>query len=94
LLSGSGIRIKILEGLSNGKCIVSTSLGADGTDTIHGQQLMLADDPIDFANQVIKVLEDESLSIKLSQKGREHALQHFGWNQVLSALEAFYQRLV
>jgi glycosyltransferase involved in cell wall biosynthesis len=94
LLSGSGIRIKILEGLSNGKCIVSTTLGADGTDTIHGHQLLLADDPIDFANHVINVLQDESLRIKLSQKGREHAIQHFGWDQVLSCLEAFYQRLV
>lgn len=94
LLSGSGIRIKILEGLSNGKCIVSTSLGADGTDTIHGQQLLIADNPQAFAQEVVKVLKDDSLRVKLSQKGREHALLHFGWEQVLASLEAFYQRLV
>ena len=93
LLSGSGIRMKILEGLSLGKCMVSTSLGADGTEAVSGQHLLIADNAHDFAQSIIQILKDDELRIKLSRSGRNHAIQHFGWDKVLTNLEAFYQHL-
>jgi glycosyltransferase involved in cell wall biosynthesis len=53
LLTGSGIRIKILEAMALGKTVISTTIGASGIKATHGEHLFLADTPAEF----IKVLE-------------------------------------
>jgi polysaccharide biosynthesis protein PslH len=57
LLSGAGIRIKILEALSLGKHIVSTSLGANGIDIEHKKNILIADTAADFANAIIQIMQ-------------------------------------
>jgi glycosyltransferase involved in cell wall biosynthesis len=55
---GGGTRLKILEAAAAGKAIVSTRLGAEGLEFADGQDIVLADDPMSFAEQVIGLLED------------------------------------
>jgi polysaccharide biosynthesis protein PslH len=49
LRSGSGTRIKIFEAMAMGKAVVSTTMGAEGLPVRHGENIVLADDPADFA---------------------------------------------
>ena len=58
LRSGSGTRIKIFEAMAMGKAVVSTSSGAEGLPVRHGENIILADDPADFARQVVDLLRD------------------------------------
>jgi polysaccharide biosynthesis protein PslH len=58
---GGGTRIKIYEGMAVGKATVSTTIGAEGLDVAHGQDIILADDPSAFAKAVILFLQDEAL---------------------------------
>jgi len=62
LLSGSGMRVKILEAMALGRCIVTTSVGAEGirTDT-----MKVADQASDFARAVISMLVDTNTQEKL-----------------------------
>ena len=53
LRMGSGTRLKVLEGLSMGKPMVSTSLGCEGIDLVHGEHLLIADDATTFADAVL-----------------------------------------
>ncbi len=63
LLSGAGIRVKILEALSLGKHIVSTSIGAQGIDAVHGKHILIADTPQAFANAILEIMQGQHISI-------------------------------
>lgn len=53
LLSGSGMRAKILEGMALGKVVITTSLGLEGIPAKHGRQVLIADTPEAFVKQLV-----------------------------------------
>jgi polysaccharide biosynthesis protein PslH len=57
---GGGTRLKIYEAMATGKAVVSTTVGAEGLDVHHGDDILLADDPKRFAHAVVMLLKDES----------------------------------
>jgi polysaccharide biosynthesis protein PslH len=79
LLSGSGTRFKILEAWAAGRAVVSTRLGAEGLDARDGEHLLLADDPDEFANAVLRLLKNRALRTKLGDSGWEHYQKRFTW---------------
>lgn len=56
---GGGTRIKIYEAMATGKAVVSTTVGAEGLDVHHGRDIVLADEPRQFAESVVRFLRDE-----------------------------------
>jgi glycosyltransferase involved in cell wall biosynthesis len=60
LFSGSGIRVKIMEGMALGKCIVSTSLGAQGIEAIDGEHILIANNADEFRSKIDYLLKNES----------------------------------
>lgn len=63
LLSGGGMRVKIIEGMALGKVIVTTTVGAEGINYSNGKNIIIADDPKGFVDAVSKyVLSDDHLS--------------------------------
>ncbi len=79
LLSGSGTRFKILEAWAAGRAVVSTTLGAEGLGARDGEHLLLADDPDDFADAVLRLWNDPSLRARLGDAGRIHYENRFTW---------------
>ena len=61
---GSGTRIKILDGMAMGKAIVSTSIGCEGLDVVPGRDILVADDPEDFACKTIELLKDSRKGLR------------------------------
>jgi len=57
LQSGSGLRIKIVEGLSYGKPIVSTQVGAEGITVETGKNIVLVDNPKEFSEEVVQIIQ-------------------------------------
>jgi len=70
LRAGGGTRIKILEAFAAGVPVVSTSLGAEGLDVRHGQHLLIADTPDDFAAACIRLVRDDALREKIIAAAR------------------------
>lgn len=66
LFSGSGIRIKIIEGLMAGKAIISTSIGAEGINCTHGENILIADSPEEFAKAINALFNNAALFEKIS----------------------------
>jgi glycosyltransferase involved in cell wall biosynthesis len=58
---GGGTRLKIYEAMAAGKAVVATSVGAEGLDVHHDQDILLADDPRAFATAVTVLLQDDDL---------------------------------
>ncbi len=85
---GSGIRIKILEALSRGIPVVSTSKGAEGIIIKKGQDLLVADKPEDFAKAVNQVLNSPQLANKLSRNGLVFVKKNYSLKKTLLAFKA------
>jgi glycosyltransferase involved in cell wall biosynthesis len=70
ILSGSGMRVKLLEAFAAGIPVVSTRLGAEGLATEDGDLCALADDPSSFAAQIVKLLRDPEAAAKMAERAR------------------------
>ncbi|MBL4715011.1 MAG: glycosyltransferase [Bacteroidia bacterium] len=71
LLSGSGMRIKIIEGLALEKAIVTTSIGAEGINYEDGKNLLIANNPNEFVTQIERLITDKELVNNLGANARK-----------------------
>jgi glycosyltransferase involved in cell wall biosynthesis len=94
LLSGSGLRIKLVEGMAYGKAIVSTTVGAEGIKGLDKEKITLADGADDFANAVIGLLQDDVKRKKMEEAALKHAETHFSNEIVVKELVKFYTQLI
>ena len=94
LLSGSGIRIKILEGMALGKCIVTTSIGIEGIPAEDGKHLLLGDDGKTFAKQLLTLLENRNLANSMSADARKLVQEKFDTFTIASKLGDLYKNIV
>src|SRR5260370_34978741 len=74
---GSGTRLKILEAAAMGKAIVSTRLGAEGLEFVPGEEIVLADEPEEFAAAVADLLADQSRRVALGRAARRRVERHY-----------------
>lgn len=93
LWSGSGLRIKLVEGLAYGKAIVTTSIGAEGIPYTNYQDLIAADDANSFAKAIIDILQQTNTKHSLQQNARKLAEQHFDYKKLAADLILFYTTL-
>jgi len=93
LLSGSGLRIKIIEGMAYGKPIVSTSIGAEGIDITNGTNILIANYPSDFISAVIDLLQHPEKKENMGREAQAFAKVEFDNKQVVSSLISFYSSL-
>ncbi|HEY9825758.1 MAG TPA: glycosyltransferase [Stenomitos sp.] len=77
VFSGAGTRVKIVEASAYGKPIVSTRMGAEGLAVEDSKQLLLRDDPVEFAQACIQVLLDDTLALSLGTAARAAAIQYY-----------------
>jgi len=78
---GGGTRIKIYEGMAVGKATVSTFVGAEGLDVHHERDILLANDPRQFACYMVRLLRDEDLRRKYEAAAAE-AVRHYDWSVI------------
>lgn len=90
LLSGSGMRIKIVEGLALGKAIVSTTIGAEGIDVEHGKNIIITDSVELFSAKIIQLLENKDLVVKIGQNAKRFASENLDNNKFTRDLYEFY----
>ncbi|MGH2917870.1 MAG: glycosyltransferase, partial [Solirubrobacteraceae bacterium] len=90
---GGGTRLKILEALAYGVPVVTTSLGCEGLDVEHGHDLLVADDPAEFARWVDRLLGDDELASRLSANGRQTVQRRYDWRTIGASLDGALRRL-
>ncbi|MEM9545279.1 MAG: glycosyltransferase family 4 protein [Bacteroidota bacterium] len=77
LLSGSGMRVKILEGMALARVVVSTSVGMEGIHAKNKEEILCADSPKDFAAVLNWILKDIEVQHKISSNARDFIADHF-----------------
>ena len=88
--SGRGFRRYILEALAYGMPVVSTSVGLEGIEVHPGQDVLLADTPSKFIDEVTQLLLDESLQRRLAKAARELIETRYEWGAVMAVLNGIY----
>ncbi len=83
---GGGTRLKIYEAMAAGKAVVSTTVGAEGLDVHHGQDILLADTEADFAKSVIDLLRDVELRRQFGAAAARLAA-HYDWAIIAKRFE-------
>lgn len=91
--AGGGMRVRILEALSRGLPVVTTTVGLEGIEARPGYHVLVEDTEDQFAKAVVQLLQDPSLQEKLSQNGRRLIEERYDWQVVLGRLEAIYAKL-
>jgi polysaccharide biosynthesis protein PslH len=94
LLSGSGMRIKIIEGMACGCPIVSTSIGAEGIHCHPEKDILLANDVDGFAKAVILLLTDINKAEELGVNARLNIEQHYSNIAKTDELLDFYKKIL
>jgi polysaccharide biosynthesis protein PslH len=93
LRMGGGTRLKILEAMAHALPVVTTSLGCAGLDVAHGRDVIVADDPGDFARWVDRLLTDDELAAAIGSQGRETVRRDYDWSAIGDALQAAVRAL-
>lgn len=78
---GGGTRLKIYEAMAMAKAVVSTSIGAEGLDVHQGQDIILADDHVSFAEAVLMLLRNPELRRRYENAAAALAAQ-YDWSAV------------
>jgi glycosyltransferase involved in cell wall biosynthesis len=91
---GGGFRGKILEAMAVGRPIVSTSLGAEGIPAQSGKNIILADNPEDFALGIERLLKDDSLYDQISRFGRKLVEDKYAWGKGVEVLEGILTEMM
>lgn len=92
LLAGSGMRIKIIEGLALGKAIVSTSIGAEGIHAPHKEAILIADSAEDFAQAIIELIKNNDLRTTIEKNAVTFVASHFDNVSIILELLNFYKK--
>ena len=91
LLTGGGTRLKILEALAMGRAVVSSTLGYEGLACVPDRHILVADEPEQFAQAVLRLFKDAALRARLGRAGRELVEEHYSWDycgdRLLAALD-------
>lgn len=93
LLSGSGLRVKIVEALAFGKVVITTSLGATGIPYQNGKNMLIANSPDGFLKQLRLLKDNPELIASIGNEARQLAEQEFDLKNLSSKLTYFYANL-
>jgi glycosyltransferase involved in cell wall biosynthesis len=94
LFSGSGMRVKILEGMALGKAIISTTLGKEGIDARDKEEIIVADDAKDFVTAIDYCTEFPEALERIGDNARVFVQEHFSNHEITERLYEIYNGLV
>lgn len=94
LLSGSGIRVKIIEAMSAGKVVVTTSIGAAGIGCTDGKDVLIADTPQQFVEQLERCVTNPEFCRQLGANALRLIAQQYGVEQLTQQLLTFYDQIL
>jgi glycosyltransferase involved in cell wall biosynthesis len=93
MVSGSGIKNKVLEAMAMARPIVSTTLGIEALEVTSERELLVADEPPAFAAGVVALLRDPDARARLGAAGRALVMRRYTWDACAASYDAIYTRL-
>ena len=84
---GGGTRLKIFEAMAMGKAVVSTTVGAEGLPVTPGHDIVIADEPVRFAQAVVHLIRDDQRRRRIQTEARRLVVNRYDWSAVAQDFE-------
>ena len=94
ILSGSGVRVKLLEAFAAGIPVVSTRVGAEGLARKDGEFCALADTPEAFAEHLLALLANPKMASEMAARARQEVESNWDMAVLTRRLVESYRALV
>ncbi|MEO6037349.1 MAG: glycosyltransferase, partial [Saprospiraceae bacterium] len=94
LLSGGGMRAKILEGMALGKVVLSTRIGMEGIGAQHREEALLADTPEEFLEALRWCYAQPAALTHMGHRAQAFCTEHYDNLEIGRHLLQTYRRLV
>ena len=91
---GGGTRLKILNAMAMESAIVSTSIGAEGLNISNGENILISDDPQEFADSILRLQNDLNLVRKIGKNARKFICKNYHWEIIGKKLNKIYNELI
>jgi len=91
--AGSGQLLKILEAMASGVPVVATPLAAAAFDFASGRELLVAEEPAEFASAVTRLLEDPDEAKAIAGRARAAVEERYRWERSVADLERIYSSI-
>jgi polysaccharide biosynthesis protein PslH len=90
---GGGTRLKIFEAMSMAKAVVSTTIGAEGLPVTPGQNILIADDPVQFADAIVRLIRENDTRRRIEAEARQLVVEKYDWSAVARDFEEALSRV-
>ena len=91
MLTGTGIKNKLLEAMASGMACIATPMALSGITAVPGRDLLVAKGEEELAAGVVRLLDDEGLARRLGRAAREYVRAEHDWTVVAQAYERVYE---
>lgn len=91
LLSGSGMRVKIVEGMATGRVVFTTTIGAEGINATNRENIFIDDDPQKMAQTILNTLDKSEVVKNVAKNARRFIEDEFDNTQIAKKLIDFFQ---
>lgn len=89
MVSGAGVQNKILEAMSMGKCVVTTSIGAEGLEDLAGNELIVCNDDEQLVNEIVYLLLNKEKKVSISKNAIKYISMKYSHEVIQSQLLNF-----
>ncbi len=94
ILYGAGIQNKVLEAMACATPVISTPQAISALSAKPGRDVLIAQEPPEFARQVLQALDEPGRRMELGLAGRRYVEAHHDWNQIAAQLEQIYLQCI
>jgi glycosyltransferase involved in cell wall biosynthesis len=94
LVYGVGCQNKVLEAMGCETPVVATARAIGALSATPGRDVVIADDPLPFAEAVLGLLESPARRREIGRAGRAYVETHHRWDRVAARLEGIYEEVV
>nr|WP_121269526.1 glycosyltransferase family 4 protein [Pedobacter schmidteae] len=94
LLSASGMRVKIIEGMAMRKCIIATSMAAEGIRCEHGKDILIANTADEFYRSILQCITNPKKWREIGDNARKTVERDHDINVVSERMLKVYQKLI
>lgn len=94
LLSGSGTKLKVIEGMAMAMPIVTTTVGAEGIEIENGVDVIIADEKNEFIDGINRLLGSHETRRLFSENVRKIAEREYGWDAIGTSMIDVYEDII
>ena len=93
LLSGSGIRIKIIESMAMGKTVITTMIGAEGIQYSEYNNIIIADNPTKIVETICRITKEPEELMRIGKNARKLIEDIYDNKKIIERLLIFYDEI-